>query len=175
MCKHVAAVLYGVGARLDQQPEVLFRLRAVNEKELIASAGKSLPSAKKSPAAAKVLAEEDLSKLFGLEIAESESQAKAVRAKSAVVTKSKPVDSKTKPPQKNVNSKVTLKSATPTKTIVKKRPIATSISDVAQQPEVAAVRRRQPGHTQRHYAERDPHGPGKTKRGHQGQTTDRRH
>src|SRR5665647_3955327 len=31
MCKHVAAVLYGVGARLDQQPELLFRLRAVNE------------------------------------------------------------------------------------------------------------------------------------------------
>ncbi len=29
MCKHVAAVLYGVGARLDAQPELLFRLRAV--------------------------------------------------------------------------------------------------------------------------------------------------
>ena len=29
MCKHVAAVLYGVGARLDAQPDLLFRLRAV--------------------------------------------------------------------------------------------------------------------------------------------------
>ncbi len=48
MCKHVAAVLYGVGARLDQQPELLFRLRYVNEKELIASAGNALPQAKKS-------------------------------------------------------------------------------------------------------------------------------
>ena len=27
MCKHVAAVLYGIGARLDEQPELLFRLR----------------------------------------------------------------------------------------------------------------------------------------------------
>src|SRR5207302_1183989 len=32
MCKHVAAVLYGVGARLDQQPELLFRLNNVDEK-----------------------------------------------------------------------------------------------------------------------------------------------
>ena len=39
MCKHVAAVLYGIGARLDQQPELLFRLHAVDEKELIAEAG----------------------------------------------------------------------------------------------------------------------------------------
>ncbi|MFM0150661.1 SWIM zinc finger family protein, partial [Paraburkholderia sp. RL18-085-BIA-A] len=29
MCKHIAAVLYGVGARLDQQPELLFALRRV--------------------------------------------------------------------------------------------------------------------------------------------------
>ena len=29
MCKHVAAVLYGVGARLDSKPELLFTLRGV--------------------------------------------------------------------------------------------------------------------------------------------------
>jgi uncharacterized Zn finger protein len=128
MCKHVAAVLYGIGARLDQQPELLFRLRAVNEKELIASAGKALPSAKKTPSAAKVLGEEDLSKLFGLEIAESEPAppAKAVRAKSATVTKSMLVDAKTKPPQKSANSKVTKKSAAQTKTTAKKKQVAAS-------------------------------------------------
>jgi uncharacterized Zn finger protein len=31
MCKHVAAALYGVGARLDEQPELLFVLRNVDE------------------------------------------------------------------------------------------------------------------------------------------------
>src|ERR1700732_169689 len=36
MCKHVAAVLYGVGTRLDDQPELLFRLRAVDKKDLLA-------------------------------------------------------------------------------------------------------------------------------------------
>ena len=39
MCKHVAAVLYGVGARLDAKPELLFRLRAVNENDLVADIG----------------------------------------------------------------------------------------------------------------------------------------
>ncbi|HWZ43478.1 MAG TPA: SWIM zinc finger family protein, partial [Candidatus Saccharimonadales bacterium] len=70
MCKHVAAVLYGIGARLDQQPELLFRLHAVDEKELIANAGKALPLAKKDPSAAKTLgAGEDLAELFGLDMA----------------------------------------------------------------------------------------------------------
>jgi uncharacterized Zn finger protein len=69
MCKHLAAVLYGIGARLDQQPELLFRLHSVDEKELIARAGKALPQAKKAPAAGKVLGGEDLSALFGLDMA----------------------------------------------------------------------------------------------------------
>ncbi len=70
MCKHVAAVLYGIGARLDQQPELIFRLHNVDEKELIAGAGTGLPQAKKAAAAGKVLGGEDLSALFGLDMAE---------------------------------------------------------------------------------------------------------
>ncbi len=35
MCKHVAAVLYGVGSRLDADPAQLFKLRGVNFEELI--------------------------------------------------------------------------------------------------------------------------------------------
>ena len=37
MCKHVAAVLYGIGARLDDSPELLFLLRDVNHEDLISS------------------------------------------------------------------------------------------------------------------------------------------
>ena len=37
MCKHVAAVLYGVGARLDTKPELLFLLRGVDHEELISA------------------------------------------------------------------------------------------------------------------------------------------
>ena len=35
MCKHVAAVLYGVGNRLDSRPALLFLLRDVDAEELI--------------------------------------------------------------------------------------------------------------------------------------------
>jgi uncharacterized Zn finger protein len=72
MCKHVAAVLYGIGARLDGQPELLFRLRRVDQRDLIAKADSGLQPRKKAPAAAKILATEDLSQMFGIEIAPPE-------------------------------------------------------------------------------------------------------
>ena len=71
MCKHVAAVLYGIGARLDQQPELLFKLHRVDEKELIAKAGKGLPLGGKALAPEKALGSEDLSAIFGLEMAQT--------------------------------------------------------------------------------------------------------
>ena len=69
MCKHVAAVLYGIGARLDHQPELLFRLRGVDENELIASAGSAMSFDLGSPPSSRILQGEDLGALFGLEIA----------------------------------------------------------------------------------------------------------
>ncbi len=68
MCKHVAAVLYGIGARLDEQPELAFNLRAVDHAELIVSAAKGRTLTTKRPASAKVLDGDDLSALFGLEM-----------------------------------------------------------------------------------------------------------
>jgi uncharacterized Zn finger protein len=73
MCKHVAATLYGVGARLDEQPDVFFTLRQVAQAELVASAGiaGALGPAKggngrKRIAAARVEA------IFGIELAAEE-------------------------------------------------------------------------------------------------------
>ncbi|WFU42037.1 SWIM zinc finger family protein [Bradyrhizobium sp. CB82] len=71
MCKHVAAALYGVGARLDERPELLFVLRGVDEKELLASAGQDLVRTKAVPDTAKLLDDGDVAALFGLEMAES--------------------------------------------------------------------------------------------------------
>ena len=79
MCKHVAAVLYGVGARLDARPELLFELRGVDGSELIARAGKDLSLAKKGPAAGRALAEEGLSELFGIDLAEAPAEARPRR------------------------------------------------------------------------------------------------
>jgi uncharacterized Zn finger protein len=69
MCKHVAAALYGVGARLDHKPELLFRLRAVNETELVADIDVVLPISRKDTGSDKILEGGDLSALFGLEMA----------------------------------------------------------------------------------------------------------
>src|SRR5204863_5774349 len=71
MCKHVAAVLYGIGARFDEQPEFLFRLRGVDEKDLIAKVGQSIPLVKHGPSRAKVLAGDDLGDIFGIDMAQS--------------------------------------------------------------------------------------------------------
>lgn len=68
MCKHVAAALYGVGARLDEIPQLLFVLRGVDENELL---GQDVALSKTAPAAAKVLDDSDVAALFGLEMAET--------------------------------------------------------------------------------------------------------
>jgi uncharacterized Zn finger protein len=93
MCKHVAAVLYGIGARLDKQPELLFLLRAVNHLDLIAHAGTDVPRAKSAPAAGRILQADDLSSMFGIDIADATAEV-VVKAPRAVKKKTKP-----KPPQ----------------------------------------------------------------------------
>ena len=66
MCKHVAAVLYGVGARFDSKPELLFTLRQVDAAELLSKAGSGVVTA---PAAGeRTLAGDDVGALFGLEM-----------------------------------------------------------------------------------------------------------
>jgi uncharacterized Zn finger protein len=66
MCKHVAAVLYGIGARLDVHPELLFKLREVDQQDLVANASRRMTK----PGTSKLLEGENLSELFGIEIAE---------------------------------------------------------------------------------------------------------
>ncbi len=70
MCKHIAAVLYGIGARLDRQPELLFSLRQVDAKDLVARAVDGLPKTGKGPATGRVLNDSDLAEVFGLDMAE---------------------------------------------------------------------------------------------------------
>src|SRR5438552_8020277 len=67
LCKHVAAVLYGVGARLDQSPELLFLLRSVKHEELIsqvAGAGELAAKASVGPE----LSESEIGSVFGIEL-----------------------------------------------------------------------------------------------------------
>lgn len=67
MCKHIAAALYGVGNRLDREPELLFRLRNIDPAELIQGAiHGSLVQAESDPD--QNLGDADLSALFGIDL-----------------------------------------------------------------------------------------------------------
>jgi uncharacterized Zn finger protein len=66
MCKHICAVLYGIGARLDENPELLFLLRDVKQEDLIANAGQRMTKPKSS----RLLQSGNLSEIFGIEIVE---------------------------------------------------------------------------------------------------------
>lgn len=69
MCKHVAATLYGIGARLDAEPELLFRLRMVDSKELVARVGEGGLPIQQRPAGGRILDSSKLADVFGLDLA----------------------------------------------------------------------------------------------------------
>ncbi len=67
MCKHVAAALYGVGARLDGSPELFFTLRGAEMQELMTAAGAGVALQEAAPDSS-TLAEGDLSAIFGVDM-----------------------------------------------------------------------------------------------------------
>jgi uncharacterized Zn finger protein len=68
MCKHVAATLYGIGARLDRSPELLFELRGVDPEELTGSA--QIDDLVALPSDNITLLEGNLAAIFGIELEE---------------------------------------------------------------------------------------------------------
>lgn len=95
MCKHVAATLYGVGTRLDEEPQLLFTLRQVDAGDLLTAQAAVSPARAKKPAKARMLADATLADVFGLDMAVADAPAEATtdkpmsakRAKKAVVEK----------------------------------------------------------------------------------------
>jgi uncharacterized Zn finger protein len=86
MCKHIAAVMYCVGNRLDSSPELLFLLRAVDHKELIEQAIPTAPVGSKSGAT--TIDADDLGAIFGIELGDAPPAPMA--AKTRTKPKSKP-------------------------------------------------------------------------------------
>jgi uncharacterized Zn finger protein len=76
MCKHVAAVLYGVGARLDQAPEMLFLLRGVNHLELV-DVSAAVTDVAKAGTSRRRIAATGIADVFGIELAEPVAQVPA--------------------------------------------------------------------------------------------------
>lgn len=84
MCKHVAAVMYGAGARLDHAPDLLFTLRGVDRAEMIGNAGADLPMTQAANASKRLLADDDVAALFGIEM-EPPIQSRAVQKNKKAV------------------------------------------------------------------------------------------
>lgn len=71
VCKHIAAVVYGIGVRLDTAPELLFTLRNVDHSELITQAMAAENIEQSLTSESSMLAGSDLGELFGIELATS--------------------------------------------------------------------------------------------------------
>ena len=109
MCKHVAAVLYGVGARLDQTPRLLFVLRGVDENELLSGAGPNLSLAKSAHSEASVLNDADMAALFGLEMADDANSGNPIPVASkpsepSTTTKRGKAHARAKPPAAKISN-----------------------------------------------------------------------
>lgn len=124
MCKHVAATLYGIGARLDDTPEIFFTLRGVNSKELVDYAVNEQKSAiftkGKTKKSAHIVDADDskLSSMFDIDFDDKVKTAKPKNSlpkpKKVVKTKKKTVNKKT------INKKENLKNPTTRKPVTKK-------------------------------------------------------
>ncbi len=118
MCKHVAAVLYGVGARLDTKPEELFMLRQVDHVELIAKAGMASLTQSSTDQSDKILDGSDLSSLFGIDMSDSSQKDLATSNQNKQLQKKRPTKKLIKPIKTKTKRQVKAKIAK--KTIKKK-------------------------------------------------------
>jgi len=126
MCKHVAATLYGIGARFDEDPELFFKLRKVKMKDLVTQAvedktRKLLKKAKKKTA--RVIEESDLAGLFGIDIEEpvvsNKKRPKAPKSKSRrKKAKARPAAEKSRTKTASKEALPKLKSKFPFDTVV---------------------------------------------------------
>lgn len=127
LCKHVAAVLYGVGARLDAEPHLLFLLRGVDHAELVSQAVSDGNLDRALSGDAGTLAGEDLGAMFGIELdsnAATDPPAKTKRSLRAASVGKKTTVAKR-------SSKNATAAGTTTVTVVKKRAVKRSRSDAS--------------------------------------------
>ncbi|MEK7270267.1 MAG: SWIM zinc finger family protein [Planctomycetota bacterium] len=82
MCKHVAAVLYGVGARLDREPQLLFSLRGVDHEELLSAGAEAAVAASTRRGKGRRLEASAIPEVFGVELEEEKAPAAGRRPRA---------------------------------------------------------------------------------------------
>jgi uncharacterized Zn finger protein len=127
MCKHVAAVMYGVGARLDDKPELLFLLRKVDHLELIAGAVDSTTVADATKTRGKkTIAAADLADVFGIEMAEAEAPTEASREITAKTAAKSRVSATKAAPKKKPTKAVSDSKKNPGAVATKRKTVKTA-------------------------------------------------
>ena len=110
MCKHVAAVLYGVGHRLDTDPGLLFTLRGVDAQELITAPINLMDG---DSTQSDTLADADLADLFGIDLDLTPAPAPKNSPATAKPTRSAPRQTSTPAKPAKAASKPRPATATP--------------------------------------------------------------
>lgn len=106
MCKHIAAVLYGVGSRLDHEPAQLFALRGVDHQELIDMNDAILDVTSKPGSKRKRIADSALTDVFGIDLVADKASEDVVAKKDKTSKAKTSKDKQNKEKQsKNVQSK----------------------------------------------------------------------
>ena len=134
LCKHLAAVIYGIGNRLDQQPELLFLLRSVDSAELISRAaegGSLTTGANAGPG----LADDEIGSIFGIELDHAPASGnpvvkaakKAAKKVAKKVVKEKPITRKTAKAKPTTPTTPTA-SKPPAKKAISKQPAPPAVS-----------------------------------------------
>ncbi len=128
MCKHVAAALYGVGARLDEDPNLFFALRKIEINDLITETVKDkakdlLTKAKKK--SGRIIEGQDLSSVFGIELDSVSKPAKKAKAKTV---------QKEKTPKVKKSSIETKKASVKSKKPASKKPVKKTTKSIGKTP-----------------------------------------
>jgi uncharacterized Zn finger protein len=123
MCKHIAAVMYGIGNRLDSEPQLLFLLRGVDHLELISQTmtAPEAPSKRKG----RSLASADLGAIFDIELEDDSTAAEPAPTKLKAPAARKPETSAA-----TAATPKPAKLAKPTKAVSKSKP-ATKVKSPA--------------------------------------------
>ncbi|MEQ8765478.1 MAG: hypothetical protein RL885_16240 [Planctomycetota bacterium] len=108
MCKHVAAALYGIGARLDDDPELLFVLRGVDPAEMIESVVEHQAMTPGTPRE-DTLAEDDLADIFGIDFGTGTEEVAAAKPAKKRAAKKKAAKKTAK--KKSAKKKTAMKKA----------------------------------------------------------------
>ena len=129
-CKHLAAVMYGVGSRLDKQPELLFVLRDVDHQELVSQAVAEGNLEKELASGDGSLVGEDLSAIFGIDL---DGSSAPPPPRKAATTKRRTTAVKKSKPKTETTAEVRKKPKTPavTKPVVRQKKVAKQASKVA--------------------------------------------